>query len=307
MGGGLDAWIASIRNCELLPELDLKHLCEYVQEIMLEESTVQPVTSPVTICGDIHGQFHDLLELFRNGGECPHTSYIFMGDFVDRGYNSVETMTMLLLLKARYPHRITLLRGNHESRQITQVYGFYDECQRKYGNANPWKYVTELFDWCPLAALVDGSVLCVHGGLSPDVRTIDQLRMIDRKMEIPHEGAFCDLMWSDPDDIDTWYAQASKVTLESPGPNASRVLTSPGTDATIGWQGRLPARRRLALWRAGHRRVQCTQRTPAHLPRPPARPGGIQVHVLRGPCDGMVGTQLLLPLRQRRRHPPARR
>ena len=126
------------------------------------------------------------------------------GDFVDRGYNSVETMTLLLLLKARFPHRITLLRGNHESRQITQVYGFYDECQRKYGNANPWKYCTELFDWCPLAALVDGNVLCVHGGLSPDVRTIDQMRMIDRKMEIPHEGDFCDLMWSDPDDIDTW-------------------------------------------------------------------------------------------------------
>jgi len=205
MGGGdLDSWIASIRNCELLPERDLKHLCEYVQEVLLEESTVQPVQSPVTICGDIHGQFHDLLELFRNGGECPHTSYIFMGDFVDRGYNSVETMTLLLLLKARFPHRITLLRGNHESRQITQVYGFYDECQRKYGNANPWKYCTELFDWCPLAALVDGTVLCVHGGLSPDIRTVDQMRMIDRKMEIPHEGAFCDLMWSDPDEIDTW-------------------------------------------------------------------------------------------------------
>ena len=130
----------------------------------------------------------------------PHSQ----GDFVDRGYNSLEVFTMLLLLKARWPHRITLLRGNHESRQITQVYGFYDECQRKYGNANPWKYVTELFDWCPLAALVDGTVLCVHGGLSPDVRTIDQMRMIDRKMEIPHEGAFCDLMWSDPDDIETW-------------------------------------------------------------------------------------------------------
>ena len=200
----LDKWIESIRKCELLPELDLKHLCEYVQELMLEESTVHPVSSPVTICGDIHGQFHDLLELFRTGGECPATSYIFMGDFVDRGYNSVETMTLLLLLKARYPHRITLLRGNHESRQITQVYGFYDECQRKYGNANPWKYCTELFDWCPLAAVVDGRVLCVHGGLSPELRTIDQMRLIDRKQEIPHEGAFCDLMWSDPDDIETW-------------------------------------------------------------------------------------------------------
>ncbi len=74
----LDAWIAKIRKCELLPEVDLKHLCEYVQMLMLEESTVQPVSSPVTICGDIHGQFHDLLELFRNGGECPDTSYIFM-------------------------------------------------------------------------------------------------------------------------------------------------------------------------------------------------------------------------------------
>lgn len=78
MGGDLDAWIASMRKCELLPEHDLKHLCEYVTEIMLEESTVQPVQSPVTICGDLHGQFPDLLELFRNGGECPFTSYIFM-------------------------------------------------------------------------------------------------------------------------------------------------------------------------------------------------------------------------------------
>ncbi len=220
--GDLDKWIEMVKKCELLSELDLKHLCEYVQDIMLEESTVQPVASPVTICGDIHGQFHDLLELFRTGGECPETSYIFMGDFVDRGYNSVETMTLLLLLKARYPYRITLLRGNHESRQITQVYGFYDECMRKYGNANPWRYCTELFDWCPLAAVVDGRVLCVHGGLSPEVRTIDQMRLIDRKQEIPHAGAFCDLMWSDPDDIETWAVSprgagwlfGSKVTQE---------------------------------------------------------------------------------------------
>jgi len=202
--GSLDEWMESVRKCQLLPERDMKHLCEYVQELLLEESTCQPVSAPVTICGDIHGQFHDLLELFRTGGECPISKYIFMGDFVDRGYNSLETMTLLILIKARYPHRITLLRGNHESRQVSQVYGFYDECLRKYGNHNVWSYCTQVFDAMPLAALVEGRVLCVHGGLSPDVRTCDQMRTITRTAEIPQEGPFADLMWSDPDDIDTW-------------------------------------------------------------------------------------------------------
>ena len=137
MSADIDVWLANLKKGELLPETDLKHLCEYVSYLLMDESTVQPVPAPATICGDIHGQFRDLLELFRQGGEVPITRYVFMGDFVDRGYNSVETMILLLLLKARWPHRIYLLRGNHESRQVTQVYGFYDECLRKYGNANP--------------------------------------------------------------------------------------------------------------------------------------------------------------------------
>ena len=88
-----------------------------------------------------------------------------------------------------------------QSRQVTQVYGFYDECLRKYGNASVWRYCVQCFDCFGLAALVDEQVLCVHGGLSPDVRTLDQARAIDRNQEIPHEGAFCDLVWSDPEDI----------------------------------------------------------------------------------------------------------
>ncbi|PKU32175.1 serine threonine-protein phosphatase 2a catalytic subunit alpha hypothetical protein [Limosa lapponica baueri] len=126
------------------------------KEILTKESNVQEVRCPVTVCGDVHGQFHDLMELFRIGGKSPDTNYLFMGDYVDRGYYSVETVTLLVALKVRYRERITILRGNHESRQITQVYGFYDECLRKYGNANVWKYFTDLFDYLPLTALVDG-------------------------------------------------------------------------------------------------------------------------------------------------------
>jgi len=200
----LDQWLATARKCKYLREPDLKKLCDFVREMLIEESNVHNVSSPVTICGDVHGQFYDVMELFRVGGQPPETNFIFMGDFVDRGYYSLETFTLLLALKARYPDRITLLRGNHESRQITQVYGFYDECQQKYGSPNVWKWCTQLFDLLTIAALVDGRVFCVHGGLSPDVKTIDQVRLINRNQEIPHEGDFCDLVWSDPEDIETW-------------------------------------------------------------------------------------------------------
>ena len=199
-----DKWLETLKECECLTEHDLKILCDKVRELLCEENNVQPISVPVIVCGDIHGQFFDLMNLFEKGGDLPEKKYLFLGDYVDRGYNSVETLEYLLCLKLKYQGRITLLRGNHESRQICYSYGFYEEITRKYGNANPWRYFNDLFDFLPIAALIEGKIFCVHGGLSPLISTVDQIRLINRKQEIPHEGAFCDLMWSDPDYIEAW-------------------------------------------------------------------------------------------------------
>jgi len=265
MGLHLDVWIEKVKRGEHLGEWELKQLCDYVKELLIEESNVQPVRTPVTVCGDIHGQFHDLLNLLKTGGDVPDTAYIFMGDFVDRGYNSLETFTLLLCLKARYPAHVTLLRGNHESRQITQVYGFYDECQRKYGTANAWKYCCEVFDYLTIAALIDGSILCVHGGLSPDIRTLDQVRTIDRRQEIPPEGAFCDLMWSDPEDVDTWAVSprgagwlfGGKVTQEFNHINRLELICRAHQLVQEGYKFMFPEQSIVTVWSAPNYCYRC--------------------------------------------------
>ena len=194
----LDKIITRLKKGEFPSEKEVYELCNKAKEIFIEEGNIQTVNTPVVICGDIHGQFYDLLELFKAGGTIPDKNYLFLGDFVDRGYNSVETFLLLLAFKVRYPDRISLIRGNHESRQITQIYGFYDECRRKYGNSNVWRYCTDLFDFLSLAAMIDNRVFCVHGGLSPNATKLLDIKYLDRRQEVPHEGAMCDLMWSDP-------------------------------------------------------------------------------------------------------------
>ena len=191
--------IESIKQIKVLKENEVIKICEKAREIFLKEPNIVKVRTPVTVCGDIHGQFEDLLELFQVGGSCPETSYLFLGDYVDRGFNSVETFILFLLLKIKYEDRLTLLRGNHESRQITQVYGFYDECLRKFGSSNIWRNFVSVFDTIPIAGLIDNKLFCLHGGLSPNLSKIENLNSLKRFGDVPIEGVISDLLWSDPE------------------------------------------------------------------------------------------------------------
>ncbi|KAI8898070.1 Metallo-dependent phosphatase [Globomyces pollinis-pini] len=199
----IDDLISKCYTKQLLLPSQIKELCERVKELLIQEGNVPQVKTPVTVVGDIHGQFYDLLEIFKIGGYCPDANYIFLGDYVDRGAYSVEVITLLICLKLRYPTRVTLVRGNHESRAVTTTYGFYSECMRKFDGPAVWTYFTDLFDYLVLAVVIDNTILCVHGGLSPSIHTIDQIKAIDRFKEIPHEGPMADLVWSDPIAYDT--------------------------------------------------------------------------------------------------------
>lgn len=149
------------------------------------------------IAGDIHGQYGDLLRLFEYGGFPPEANYLFLGDYVDRGKQSLETICLLLSYKIKYPENFFLLRGNHECASINRIYGFYDECKRRF-NVRLWKTFTDCFNCLPVAAVIDDKILCMHGGLSPDLTNVDQIKSIPRPTDVPESGLLCDLLWSDP-------------------------------------------------------------------------------------------------------------
>ena len=196
--------IKEISEINSLSIEEIKYLCKKSLEIFMEEPVFLELSAPIIICGDIHGQFRDLLRLFDFGGVPPKKTYLFLGDYVDRGKNSIETISLLLAYKIKYPKNIYLLRGNHECEMINRTYGFFDECKRRY-DIRIWKLFSDCFNWLPISALINERILCMHGGLSPELINIDCLKKIVRPTEVPDKGLLCDLLWSDPEKgVEDW-------------------------------------------------------------------------------------------------------
>ena len=181
-----------------LSEEEIKFLCSESKNIFLKQPILLELGPCLNICGDIHGQFYDLLQLFELGGYPPEKNYLFLGDYVDRGKQSIETICLLLTYKIKYPENFFLLRGNHECSSVNRIYGFFDECKRRY-SIKLWKNFIDCFNCLPIAAVIEDTIFCCHGGLSPDLIFVNQIKNIIRPTDVPEYGMLCDILWSDPD------------------------------------------------------------------------------------------------------------
>ena len=197
----IDSIISTIRNGDQVDESNTIQLLNKLQEILYNECNILELQSPIIIVGDIHGQLYDLFNMFDTVAPkgAKTQRFLFMGDYVDRGRFSLETFLYLAAHKLKYPKQFFLLRGNHECRQVNQSYGFYSETLQNFGHSGIWSLCNEIFDLLPMAAVVDNKILSVHGGISPEIKILESLDMLDRQMELPSSGPLCDLCWSDPD------------------------------------------------------------------------------------------------------------
>lgn len=187
-----------------LQEHEIRGLCLKCRDIFITQPCLLELEAPIKVVGDIHGQYYDLLRLFEYGGFPPEANYLFLGDYVDRGKQSLETICLLLAYKIKYPENFFILRGNHECASINRIYGFYDECKRRY-NIKLWKTFTDCFNCLPICAIIDEKIFCSHGGLSPELKEMSSINAIVRPTDVPDSGLLCDLLWSDPDkDIAGW-------------------------------------------------------------------------------------------------------
>lgn len=198
----LDAgYSAKVTKAVALKNAEITAVCHAVREVLLSQPALLELSAPVKIVGDIHGQYTDLLRLFEMCGFPPAANYLFLGDYVDRGKQSLETILLLFCYKLKFPENFFILRGNHECANVTRVYGFYDECKRRC-NIKVWKTFVDTFNCLPIASIVAGKIFCVHGGLSPSLSHMDDIRQIARPTDVPDYGLLNDLLWSDPADME---------------------------------------------------------------------------------------------------------
>ena len=209
----LDAgYSTKITKAVCLKNAEITAICTAVREVFLSQPALVELSAPVKIVGDIHGQYTDLIRMFEMCGFPPNANFLFLGDYVDRGKQSLETILLLFCYKLKFPENFFMLRGNHECANVTRVYGFYDECKRRC-NIKIWKTFVDTFNCLPIAAIVAGKIFCVHGGLSPSLTHMDDIRQIARPTDVPDYGLLNDLLWSDPADMEAdWEANERGVS-----------------------------------------------------------------------------------------------
>jgi len=199
-------------------------LCNKAQDIIEKQPMLVRVDTPCKVFGDIHGQYSDLMRFFDLwGGPCnpeegklneeDNYNYVFLGDYVDRGNHSLETICLLLSLKVKFPNKIVLLRGNHEDRWINSGFGFLDECEQRLQENSEvpesvFNKINNLFEYLPLGCLIENIILCLHGGIGSSLKKLEQIENIPRPLEVVHEvqtpaeKLVVDILWSDPTDSD---------------------------------------------------------------------------------------------------------
>jgi serine/threonine-protein phosphatase PP1 catalytic subunit len=201
------------RNSQVdLPVDRLNCLCTEAIKVLRLDPIVLRIPTPIHVVGDLHGQFYDLLTYFRKCGLPPSSAYLFLGDYVDRGKNQIETLTYLLALKVKYPARVWLLRGNHETPEIAELYGFADECAKRYPGSGMFVKFVEVFKWLPMAAIIGDRIFCVHGGLSPDLTDLNMLRGSERPLDVSSDSMLSDLLWADPNTEINGYEDSERGT-----------------------------------------------------------------------------------------------
>jgi serine/threonine-protein phosphatase PP1 catalytic subunit len=192
-----------------ISQRDVAALLRAAKAAFLAEPMLLEIAAPVKLVGDIHGQYADLLRVFDECGGPGDVRYLFLGDYVDRGAHGLECALLLLCYKVKHGGAFWLLRGNHECAAINRIYGFCDECKRAYG-LKVWKQFNDVFNCMPVAAVVDAKIFCVHGGLSPELRSLDQVSAFRRPCDVPDAGLMCDFLWADPDPHARGWAESER-------------------------------------------------------------------------------------------------